>query len=530
MYQIFKIISFIIVITCLGCNNKKNSYPVPPANAKVDSYISETKPFMIGTEQYDADYGTITVQENRNKLTSRLISIPFLRVHSSAKEKKEPIFLLSGGPGASNMYWDWKLLEFLLADYDIVNVGYRGADGSTILECPEIAKIFKSNDDLLGDESMRAIAQAASASAQRFAAVGIDLDGYTMLEVIDDNESVRKALGYERINLLSSSYGTRVAYLYGLKYPKQIFRSAMIGVNPPGRFVWEPEKIDKQLRRYSTLWSQDTVMSAKSKNLYACMQTVLNQMPRKWLFFSIDPGKVKIMTFVLLFSRNSAPKVFDVFIAAENGDPSGLVLMSMMFDYMAGSMFNFGDLFSKAVSADFDSTRNYCLDMEPPDMPLGSPLSKLFWGPMNHYVWPVKLLPEAYRKPRPSDVETLLMSGSMDISTPAEFAANDLLPYLRNGKQIIMAESGHMDIQYLNIENTKRLLTGFYLSGAPDASMNTYVSMDFAVTWGFPKIAKIVIGVMAFILMVLIAVIVWIIKIYRKRRTAQRRVIGKIKK
>jgi pimeloyl-ACP methyl ester carboxylesterase len=522
MDQILKFISLIIIIICLGCNNKKNIYPVLPTDAKADNYVSETKPFMIGTEQYDADYGTITVQENRNKSTSRLISIPFLWVHSPSKEKKEPIFLLSGGPGASNLYWDWKLLEFLLVDHDIVNVGYRGADGSTILECPEVAEIFKGNDDLLGGESMREIAQAARVSVQRFAAEGIDLDGYTMLEVIDDNESVRKALGYERINLLSSSYGTRVAYLYGLKYSKQIFRSAMIGVNPPGRFVWEPQKIDEQLRRYSALWSQDTVMSAKCENLYASMQTVLNNMPRKWLFFSIDPGKVKVMTFVLLFSRNSAPKVFDAFIAAENGDPSGLALMSMMFDYMAGSMFNFGDLFSKAVSADFDSTRNYCMDMEPLDMPLGSPLSKLFWGPMNHYYWPVKLLPEMFRKPRPSDVETLLMSGSMDISTPAEFATNDLLPYLRNGKQIIMAESGHMDIQYLNIENTKRLLTGFYHSGVPDASMNTYVSMDFAVTWGFPKIAKIAIGGIVFILMALVAVIVWIIKFYRKRRIAKK--------
>jgi pimeloyl-ACP methyl ester carboxylesterase len=520
MYRILKFIFFIILITCLGCNNKENSYPVPPADAKADSYISEAKPFTIGAKQYDADYGTITVQENRNKSSSRLINLPFLRVHSPSKEKKEPIFLLSGGPGASNMYWDWKLLEFLLADHDIVNVGYRGADGSTILECPEIAEIFTDNDDLLGDKSMRAIAQTASASAQRFAAEGIDLDGYTMLEVIDDNESVCKALGYERINLLSSSYGTRVAYLYGLKYPKKIFRSAMIGVNPPGRFVWEPAKIDELLRRFSVLWSQDTVMSAKSKNLYASMQIVLDNMPRKWLFFSIDPGKVKIMTFVLLFSRNSAPKVFDAYIAAENSDPSGLALMSIMFDYMAGSMFNFGDLFSKAVSADFDSTRNYCMDMEPPDMPLGSPLSKLFWGPMNYYPWPVKLLPEAFRKPRPSDVETLLMSGSMDISTPAEFATNDLLPYLRNGKQIIMAESGHMDIQYLNIENTKRLLTGFYHRGIPDASMNTYVSMDFAVKWGFPKIAKIAIGGIVFILMVLVAVIIWIIKIFRKRRAA----------
>ena len=35
--------------------------------------------------------------------------------------------------------------------------------------------------------------------------MGIDLDGYTMLEVVEDVEAVRRALGYEKINLFSDS-------------------------------------------------------------------------------------------------------------------------------------------------------------------------------------------------------------------------------------------------------------------------------------------------------------------------------------
>jgi hypothetical protein len=150
-----------------------------------------------------------------------------------------------------------------------------------------------------------------------------------------------------------------------------------------------------------------------------------------------------------------------------------------------------GDLASKAVSADFDSARNYSLDMEPPGIPLGSPLSKITWGALMYGRWSMRGLPGEFRTAHPSDVETLLLSGSIDFSTPAEYATHELLPYLGNGKQIVLSEYGHFnDIAYLMPENTRRILTGFYETGVPDVSMNTYVPMDFHVRWGLPTIAK----------------------------------------
>jgi pimeloyl-ACP methyl ester carboxylesterase len=509
----FIILLITILLSGFGCSDHKNNYPVPPSDAKADSYISEARPFEIGTETYQADFGTITVPENRSKSTSRLINIPFLRIHSRSKNPREPIFCFAGGPGGSNMYWDWKSMWYFLSEHDLVAVGYRGVDGSTVLDCPEVTEAFKGDDDLLGEESMKTIGRAWSACAAHLTAQGIDLNGYSMLECIEDNESVRRALGYGRINLLSGSYGTRVAYLFGLKHPESLYRSAMIAVNPPGRFVWEPQMIDAQLRHYADLWSKDSIMSLKSPDLYATIRTVLNAMPRTWLFLTINPGKVKVVTFALLFHRNTAAMVFDAYIAAERGDPSGLALMSLAYDYVIPSMSTWGDLASKAVSADFDSTRDYRLEMEPPNMPLGSPLSTLLWGPLSYGHWPMQQIPEAFRKPQYSNVETLLLSGSVDFSTPAEFATKGLLPYLKNGKQVILSECGHVnDLLYANAENTENILTSFYKTGVPNTSMNSYIPMDFNVSWGFPKIAKVALGVIAFVVLALIAIIIWLIR------------------
>ena len=95
--------------------------------------------------------------------------------------------------------------------------------------------------DLFCDASVANIGGAFVQCAERLQNEGVDLDGYTMVEVVEDMEATRIALGYERVNLLSSSYGTRVAMIYAWMYPDSLYRSAMIAVNPPGHFVWEPE-------------------------------------------------------------------------------------------------------------------------------------------------------------------------------------------------------------------------------------------------------------------------------------------------
>ena len=380
---------------------------------------------------------------------------------------------------------------YLLPEHDLVVVGFRGVDGSSVLDCPEITEAMKGEGGLFSEKSMKNIEHAWSACAERLAAQGTDIDGYTMLDVIQDNELARVALGYDRIDLKSASYGTRVAYLYGLIHPEVIYRSVMTGVNPPGRFVWEPDVSDRQLRYISTLWAKDPVASAKTPDLYAAMMRVLKNMPENWFFLNIDKDKVKVVTFFLLWKRQSAAKVFDAYVAADQGDPSGLAMMSLAYDFVVPTVFVWGDLASKAVSADFDKTRDYVTDMMPPEFPFGAPMSMLLWGPTKDSAWPIKPIPEEFKKPRHSSVQTLLLSGSIDLATPAEFAANDLLPYLDNGRQIVFSECGHLDIEWVNRDSVKRIVTGFLDTGVPDTSLDHYVPMNFRVSWGFPQIAKV---------------------------------------
>jgi pimeloyl-ACP methyl ester carboxylesterase len=110
--------------------------------------------------------------------------------------------------------------------HDVVLVGYRGVDGSSRLDCPEVASAREYARDYLTEESFRADAAAFKACAHRFQQDGVDLAGYTLPERVDDLDAARRALGYQRIDLLSESAGTRTALIYAWRYPARILRSA----------------------------------------------------------------------------------------------------------------------------------------------------------------------------------------------------------------------------------------------------------------------------------------------------------------
>ena len=497
------------ILIFYGCSSSNTIQYLEPSNSAGDgSFYSEKGIYQLGEKEYSADYGTITVPENRHNSNSRLIHLPVIRIHALSGNPNEPLFGLSGGPGMSNM--SFRPVDSLLYDHDFVIVGYRGVDGSTVLNCPEVSEAFKNDEeDLLNEQSMRKIGEAWEKSFNRLESLGIDLNGYTIPETVEDLEAVRKALNYNRINLISESYGTRIAYIYGLMYPQIIHRSVMIALNPPGGFIYDPGITDEQIRYYSRLWAKDSALLKLSPNLEATMKKVLQNMPGKWFLFSINPGKVKIVTFAMLFHRGSAAMVFDSYIAAEKGDYSGLALMSLAFDFIFPDMGIWGDMATKAVSADFDSAKIFS-SVKCKNELLGSPMNKIMWGPMKYFHIPFNMIPDSLRSPVETEVETLILSGNLDFSTPAE-NGTEFLPYLKNGRQVIISDAGHVgDIRYLQLDATNELISNYINKGIVDTSKIKYVPMNFNVNEGFPDMAKAAFGLIGLVVLFMVASIIWI--------------------
>ncbi len=526
--KIFKLwfflgLSLLIFISCSKVKEDPFPFMQEIAETQAGDITWKTGILEVKEKEYRAEFGILNVSENREKADSRLIHLPVVKIHATGENSSEPVFLLAGGPGQTNVWTSPPV--WLLENHDIIMVGYRGVDGSVSLDCPEVSKAMKVKEYPLSHESLEKLGKAYYKAFQRLKQEGVDVDRYTMVDVIDDTEKARKAMGYAKINLYSVSYGTRIAYIYGLRYPSSIYRSLMISINPPGHFIWEPEKVDEQLGYYAELWKKDPDAVSRTPDLIKTIQSVLASLPKKWLIFKADPDKIRSGMFMFLYHRDTAAQVFDAFIAAEEGDYSGLALLSFFYDRMMPKALNWGDNASKALSADYDPARDYEAEMMPPGSILGSPMSKIL-GSMKYGGWPIKPIPEEYRKLQDSDVETLMVNGNIDFSTPAENAKDELLPYLTNGNLVILSEMGHnSDVVNTQPNAFRHLAETFFLEGIVDDSKFHYEPMNFTPSQSAPEMAKryvrigALMGVGAIVvIIVIIILIVWLIKRHKRKR------------
>src|SRR4051794_18807465 len=238
-----------------------------------------------------ADCGTLVVRENRHDPHSRLIALPITRVRAHAIHPEAPIFRLQGGPGITNM--DFPDAKRFTARHDVVLVGYRGVDGSTRLDCPEVSSSREHSRDLLSDRSYRAVAAAYRSCVDRLRSNGVDLAGYSIPERVEDLELARRALGYHQIDLVSESAGTRTAMIYAWRHPSSIHRSVMIAVNPPGKFLWDAKTTGNQIRRYAKLCAEDASCRDRTPDLAASLKSAFADVPDHWLFLPIKKGDAR---------------------------------------------------------------------------------------------------------------------------------------------------------------------------------------------------------------------------------------------
>jgi hypothetical protein len=98
-------------------------------------------------------------------------------------------------------------------------------------------------------------------------------------------------------------------------------------------------------------------------------------------------------------------------------------------------------LLAASVNDYSDPARDYRSEFEAPDTILGSPVSLMLWS--MGLEWPTHPIPQDYLQVQPTDVETLQVSGSIDFSTPPQFATEEVLSYLSNGEQVILKDLGH---------------------------------------------------------------------------------------
>lgn len=512
------LVLFGMLLPVVGCSSANGSVPVVPAGARAGELVGlkdcEFQPSGKATK-YAAKCGTLSVPENWDKPGARLIALPVVRIPATASNPTEPVFFLQGGPGQSNL--SWAPPAWLLTTHDVVFVGYRGIDGTVTLACPEVSHQLKAHlgKDVLSAQARAEYVVAVKQCAARHEQAGVDLSGYTVPDVIQDMEAARAALGYDRINLLSESYGTRVAQLYAYMYPDSLHRLVLVGVNTPGHFIWDRAVLDKMVGYLGELCARDANCSRRTSNFARTMYEVNHNMPQRWLFFNIDPDSVRFATHFMFFNNSTIGLVFDAYLAAAEGDPSGLVMLNLLMTIAPLDQQIFGDQAGKAGTLDLGKYGGI-ESVELGDSIMGAGMAELIW-PMAKE-WPIELSPKNLREFQESDVEMLLVNGTVDFSTPP-IALDQAKPYFHKAQMVLLPEFGHTGdvMETLQAKAFERLVTSYYDTGVADSSLYVYEPLSFEPSMRLTMLAKVLVVVMIVVPALLVLGIVLAVRYIRRR-------------
>ena len=101
-------ICLLVVIGLLStsCRQAEMAFPEPNqyTDSKAGEYVSQQGELSVDNHSYVAEFGILTVPENRDNSNESLLHLPVLRIRADSPEKYDPVFLLAGGPGSPNIH------------------------------------------------------------------------------------------------------------------------------------------------------------------------------------------------------------------------------------------------------------------------------------------------------------------------------------------------------------------------------------------------------------------------------------------
>ena len=165
----------------------------------------------------------LTVPLDPSGVTPGTITLALRRRLAPVGEARSAVIALAGGPGQSAIPFAETFTELLgpiLDTRDLIVFDQRGTGYSHPLACHgfEQPGAYHSGGQLL-----------KSCAEQ----IGPERAFYTSEDSVADIEALRKALGYEKLVLWGTSYGTKVAEEYAQQYPEHVEALVLDSVVPP---------------------------------------------------------------------------------------------------------------------------------------------------------------------------------------------------------------------------------------------------------------------------------------------------------
>lgn len=395
-----------------------------------------------------AQCGTYTVYENRAKKAGRQIELNFAVIKAlSRSPKPDAVFFLAGGPGqaATEAYLVVSsAFDKVHRDRDIVLVDQRGTGKLSPLGC-------KPMDDPNADDE--AVSKWLANCAE-----GLDADPtqYTTEISMGDLDEIRAALGYQTINLVGVSYGTRTAQTYLKLYPDHVRSITLDGVVPQSEVLGADVAADAE--RALELIFQRCTESAPCKqkfpNLASEFAQLMSQLQQSAQSVDLADPVTGEPTTVVLDYRTAATTVRLYSYAPETAALLPLLIHEAVANQNYIPFAAQSILVGKGLSDSINSGMNLsvvCAEDFPffDTVDLQGLTANSYYGSIEIdslrrfcNIWPHSTVDPSFKDPVQSDRPVLLLSGQADPVTPPS-NAEQVAQKLSNSLQIVAPGQGH---------------------------------------------------------------------------------------
>ena len=401
--------------------------------------------------------GTYTVVEDRDSGQGRTLDLNFVVVpNTGGKAARHAIVFLAGGPGQASVNGAAPMAQWLAelrADRDLLLVDQRGTGASNPLRCPYQDEQRRFSEYLADPFAVGRLAECRAALERR-----ADLTRYTSPYAADDLDELRAALGYESLDLIGGSYGTRLALVYARRHPAGARTLTLLGPAPldariPFRLARD---FDAALYGSFADCAADAACAAAFPDLAGDLRRALERVaagvPPVTITAAGKPAEVTVsrqlvlqaLRYMLYHPTTQIGMPYALHRAAE-GDFEPVAA----FAAMIGNAFNRdSDALYLSVTCAEDVAR---FDLEEGRAAAaGTLLGSLR---VDHQkaacaLWPTGRLPADYHQPFQVQTPALVLVGERDPATPPDWG-REVAASLPNGVLVIVPRAGHETIDGL---------------------------------------------------------------------------------
>ncbi len=434
----------------------------------------EWTPFIFTTdsgESTDAERAVIVVPERHGKSGGATIKLPLIRFRTKATHPGAPVVYIAGGPGGSGLVSGKRDLYFpaAMAFWETADVIFYDQRGTGTAE-PSLnfgVKFDVPSNALVGSDIARAAFRKTADSVVKLTRTkGIDLDAYNSVENADDLESIRVALGADKMSLWGHSYGSHLALAYMKRHGAHVSRVILGGINGLDQRWRYPSEGETWLRTIDAATRQDARLRASMSDFIGTTRRVIEKLEANPIHVNVSGQDVVIgadeirTMFVLQGGESDFVKRLPLLIAnLDRGEatPYAPLVQGVLRNRTVGTAMTYSMHIASGVSPkQLDRIKR-----EVPGTILRDAINYPFSDDGFRTAWGVTDLGEAYRASVVSSIRVLLISGTLDGRTSIA-AARDVRKGLKNASQVTVRGAAH-DIYGetpVLIDRMKRFMNG----------------------------------------------------------------------